>query len=40
MKKKQGISFVDIDLKKVKETRKVLPLLKNRRADTYSTLKS
>ena len=39
MKKKQGISFVDIDLKKVKETRKVLPLLKNRRVDTYSTLK-
>ena len=39
MKKKQGISFVNIDLKKVKETRKVLPLLKNRRADTYSTLK-
>ena len=40
MKKKQGISFIDIDLKKVKETRKVLPLLKNRRADTYSTLKA
>ncbi len=39
MKKKQGIIFVDIDLKKVKEIRKVLPLLKNRRADTYSTLK-
>jgi len=39
MKKKQGISFVDIDLKKVKQTRKVLPLLKNRRAETYSTLK-
>ena len=39
MKKKQGIIFVDIDLKKVKETRKVLPLLKNRRVDTYSTLK-
>jgi predicted amidohydrolase len=39
MKKKQGISFVDIDLKKVKQIRKILPLLKNRRADTYSTLK-
>jgi predicted amidohydrolase len=39
MKKKQGISFVNIDLKKVKEIRKILPLLKNRRADTYSTLK-
>ena len=40
MKKKQGIAFVNIDLKKVKETRKVLPLLKNRRTDTYSTLKA
>ena len=39
MKKKQGISFVDIDLKKVKQIRKVLPLLKNRRVNTYSTLK-
>jgi predicted amidohydrolase len=39
MKKKQGVSFVDIDLKKVKQIRKILPLLKNRRADTYSTLK-
>ena len=38
MKKKQGISFVDIDLKKVKEIRKVLPLLKNRRTDAYSIL--
>ena len=39
MKKKQGISFVDIDLNKVKQTRKVLPLLKNRRTDIYPTLK-
>jgi predicted amidohydrolase len=39
MKKKQGVSFVDIDLKKVKQIRKILPLLKNRRADVYSTLK-
>jgi len=39
MKKKQGIGFVDIDLKKVKEIRKVLPLLKSRRIDAYSTLK-
>jgi len=38
MKKKQGIGFVDVDLKKVKQTRKILPLLKNRRTDTYSTL--
>lgn len=38
MKKKQGIGLVDIDLNKVKETRKILPLLKNRRTDVYSTL--
>lgn len=40
MKKKQGIAYVDIDLKKVKQTRKVLPLLKNRRTDVYPTLKA
>ena len=39
MKKKQGIDFVNIDLNKVKQTRKILPLLKNRRTDVYSTLK-
>jgi len=39
MKKKQGVGFVDIDLNKVKQTRKILPLLKNRRTDIYSTLK-
>ena len=39
MKKKQGIGYVEIDLKKVKQIRKSLPLLKNRRADTYTTLK-
>ena len=39
MKKKQGISFVDIDLKKIYETRKILPLLQNRRTDVYPTLK-
>ena len=39
MKKKQGISFVDIDLKKIHETRKILPLLQNRRIDVYPTLK-
>ena len=38
MKKKQGIGLVDIDLNKVKETRKILPLLKNRRTDVYSIL--
>jgi len=40
MKKKQGISFIDIDLNKVKQTRKILPLLKNRRTDVYPTLKA
>jgi predicted amidohydrolase len=40
MKKKQGISFVSIDLNKVTQTRKLLPLLKNRRTDVYPTLKA
>jgi len=40
MKKKQGIAYADIDLKKIKQTRKVLPLLKNRRTDVYPTLKA
>ena len=40
MKKKQGIGFVNIDLNKVKQTRKILPLLKNRRTDVYPTLKA
>jgi predicted amidohydrolase len=40
MKKKQGIGYVEIDLTKVKQTRKVLPLLKNRRTDIYPTLKA
>ncbi|MHA7733341.1 carbon-nitrogen hydrolase family protein [Nitrosopumilus sp. S6] len=40
MKKKQGIGYVNIDLNKVKQTRKVLPLLKNRRTDVYPTLKA
>jgi len=39
MKKKQGISYVDIDLKKIKQIRKALPLLKNRRTDIYANLK-
>lgn len=39
MKKRQGIGFVNISLDKVKKTRKVLPLLKNRRTDIYSSLK-
>ena len=40
MKKKQGIGFVDIDLNRVKKTRKILPLLKNRRMDIYPMLKA
>ena len=39
MKKKQGVGYVDIKLKNVKQIRKVLPLLKNRRTDIYPTLK-
>lgn len=40
MKKNQGIGFVKIDLNKVKQVRKDLPLLKNRRPDVYPTLKA
>ena len=40
MKKKQGIAYADIDLKKIKQIRKMLPLLKNRRTDVYPTLKA
>ncbi|QLH08216.1 carbon-nitrogen hydrolase family protein [Candidatus Nitrosotenuis sp. DW1] len=39
MKKKQGIGMVEISIPKVKETRKSLPLLQNRRTDIYSDLK-
>lgn len=39
MEKRQGIAYVNIELKKVKQVRKVLPLLKNRRNDVYPTLK-
>lgn len=39
MKKKQGIGLVDISLDKVTQTRKMLPLLKNRRTDVYTDLK-
>ena len=38
LKHKQTIGFADIDLNKVKQTRKILPLLKNRRPDIYSSL--
>jgi predicted amidohydrolase len=40
MKKKQGINYVTIDLNKVTQIRKILPLLKNRRTDIYPTLKA
>jgi predicted amidohydrolase len=40
MKKKQGIGYVNIELKKIKQIRKVLPLLKNRRTDVYTNLKA
>ncbi|MDH3677067.1 MAG: carbon-nitrogen hydrolase family protein [Nitrosopumilus sp.] len=40
MKKKQGIGYANIDLKKIKQIRKLLPLLKNRRTDIYPNLKA
>jgi len=39
MKKRQGISIVNISTNKVHEIRKVLPLLKNRRTDLYTDFK-
>jgi predicted amidohydrolase len=39
MKKKQGVGIVDIKLDKVKQTRKMLPLLQSRRTDIYSDLR-
>jgi predicted amidohydrolase len=39
MKKRQGIGVVDIKMDKVKQTRKALPLLQNRRTDIYSDLR-
>ena len=39
MKKKQGIGYVNIDLKRITQIRNLLPLLKNRRTDIYPTLK-
>ena len=35
MKKHEGIKILDIDLAKIKETRKILPLFKHRRTDLY-----
>ena len=39
MKKKEGIGIVDISLDEVKQVRKKLPLLQNRRTDIYTNLK-
>lgn len=39
MKKRQGIGIVEISLDKVRETRRKMPLLKNRRTDIYADLK-
>jgi len=39
MKKRQGIGIVDISLQNVHETRKKLPLLKNRKSKIYSNFK-
>ncbi len=40
MKKKQGIGYANIELKKIKQIRNILPLLKNRRTDVYANLKA
>lgn len=39
MKKREGLGIVNISLDKVKQTRKLLPLLKNRRTDLYSNFR-
>ncbi|HSD04722.1 MAG TPA: carbon-nitrogen hydrolase family protein [Nitrosopumilaceae archaeon] len=39
MKKKQGIGLVDISTERIKQIRKKLPLLKNRRTDIYTNFK-
>ncbi|MGI0069897.1 MAG: nitrilase-related carbon-nitrogen hydrolase, partial [Nitrosopumilaceae archaeon] len=39
MKKREGIGFVDISLERVRQVRKNLPLLKNRRTDIYTDFK-
>jgi deaminated glutathione amidase len=40
MKKRQGIGVVNISLDRVRETRRKMPLLKNRRTDIYTDLKA
>ena len=39
MKKKEGIGIVDVSLERIKQIRKKLPLLKNRRTDIYTDFK-
>ena len=39
MKKKEGIGIVDVSLERIKQVRKKLPLLKNRRTDIYTDFK-
>jgi len=39
MKKRQGISIINISTDLVTQTRKILPLLKNRRTDLYTDFK-
>ena len=39
MKKRQGIGYVNISISDVRNTRKKLPLLKNRRTDLYSNFR-
>jgi predicted amidohydrolase len=39
MKKKQGLGIVDVSSEKIKQVRKKLPLLQNRRTDIYADLK-
>jgi deaminated glutathione amidase len=40
MKKRQGIGVVDMSIDKIKETRRKMPLLKNRRTDIYTDLRA
>jgi predicted amidohydrolase len=39
MKKKEGIGIADVSLERIKQVRKKLPLLKNRRTDIYTDFK-
>lgn len=39
MKKKEGVGFAEIESDKVRQTRRLLPLLQNRRTDVYPNLR-